>query len=115
MGLFGKSQPELPENWLDDEPAQEAGVDHNSVLDYLLQLKSDDYQKLLKLADIFRNANKEAGELIPQYDPDHVEAKQPADEDAQLDKLVDDELEAAFIEDNSNAPKKVKVKSVGRN
>ena len=72
MSLFGKKQPELPANFLEDEPEAPLGVDQNSVLDYLLQLTTEDYEKLLKLAKIYREANKKAGELIPQYDPDMV-------------------------------------------
>lgn len=107
MALFGKKQPELPANFLDDEPAEAAGVDHNSVLDYLLQLKTEDYDKLLKLAGIYRQANKEAGELIPQYDPD-LAPEAPVETEAKTeDDLLDDELTAAFIEDE---PKSTKVK-----
>lgn len=114
MALFGKKQPELPANFLDDEPAEAAGVDHNSVLDYLLQLKTDDYDKLLKLTNIYRNANKEAGALIPQYDPDLApEAPEPAEAEIQdEDALLDDELSAAFLEDE---PKKVTVKDDRQN
>lgn len=113
MSLFGKKQPEVPQTFIVNEAAEAAGVDHNSVLDYLLQLKTEEYDKLLKLTDIYRKANKEAGELIPQYDPDRAEepeAHQIAvrvenstadseDDDADLDRLMDE----AFIEDE---PKK---------
>lgn len=114
MSLFGKKQPELPANFLDDEPAEAAGVDHNSVLDYLLQLKTQDYDKLLKLASIYRKANKEAGALIPQYDPDKApEAPEaPAEPEAEDDALLldDDDLSTAFLEDEPKKSKKVTVK-----
>lgn len=115
MSLFGKKQPEVPTNFLEDEAAAEAaGVDHNSVLDYLLQLKSEDYDKLLKLTEIYRHANKQAGELIPAYDPDRAETVEVQQfgkaEDIkvrtgrlaedEIDQMLDDELAAAFIEDD---------------
>lgn len=113
MSLFGKKQPELPANFLDDEPAEAAGVDHKSVLDYLLQLKTEDYDKLLKLAGIYRKANKEAGALIPQYDPDKA-PEAPAAPEAEDDALLldDDDLSTAFLEDEPKKGKKVKVNDV---
>lgn len=111
MALFGKNQPELPANFVEEQPEVADGVDHNSVLDYLLQLKTEDYDKLLKLAGIYRQANKEAGELIPQYDPDkapEVPAPETASED-EVDQMLDDELSAAFLEDEPKS-KKVTVK-----
>jgi hypothetical protein len=117
VSLFGKKQPEVPQTFIVNEAAEASGVDHNNVLDYLLQLKTEEYEKLLKLAGIYREANKAAGELIPQYDPDlaeTVEVQQMGkaepimvstgnvDEDA-IDDFLNDELENAFIEDE---PKK---------
>lgn len=113
MSLFGKKQPEVPQTFIVNEAAEAAGVDHNNVLDYLLQLKTEEYDKLLKLAGIYRAANKEAGELIPQYDPDLADTAEPVqiavrvenssasdeDEDAALYKLMDD----AFLEDEPKA------------
>lgn len=122
MALFGKKQPELPANFLEDDAAEAAGVDHNSVLDYLLQLKTEDYDKLLKLTNIYRDANKQAGELIPQYDPDRADepvahqidvrienspATDDEAEDAELDKLMDD----AFIEDEPEKGNRKNAKS----
>lgn len=114
MSLFGKKQPEVPQIFIVNEAAEAAGVDHNNVLDYLLQLKTEEYDKLLKLTEIYRKANKEAGELIPQYDPDLAEtvevqqfgASEPItvrtgneeSEDDELDALMDDDLAAAFID-----------------
>lgn len=112
MSLFGKKQPEVPQTFIENEAAEAAGVDHNNVLDYLLQLKTEEYDKLLKLTEIYREANKKAGELIPQYDPDlapEIEIREEGraetikvrtstgigDEDADLDELMDN----AFIED----------------
>jgi len=114
MSLFGKKQPEVPQTFIVNEAAEAAGVDHNNVLDYLLQLKTEEYQKLLKLTDIYRKANKAAGELIPQYDPDlaeTVEVQQFGSSETiqvrtgreegedELDAMLDDELAAAFIEE----------------
>lgn len=122
MSLFGKKQPELPSNFLAEEPTiEQAGVDQNSVLDYLLQLKTEDYDKLLQLVKIYREANKKAGALIPQYDPDLVEtvevqefgksepttiATGVVEDDEDLDALVDGELAAAFIETEDKKGKK---------
>lgn len=128
MALFGKKQPELPANFLEDEPDMANGVDHNSVLDYLLQLTTADYDKLLKLTNIYREANKQAGELIPQYDPDRTETvevqefrksetihvRTGADDaaDDELDALVDGELATAFLETEPKSSKKAKINAV---
>lgn len=128
MALFGKKQPELPENFLDDEPEMASGIDHNSVLDYLLQLTTADYDKLLKLTNIYRDANKQAGELIPQYDPDRAETVEvqefgksetivvrtgtSSEDEDEIDKMLDDELAAAFIEDEPKTSKKAKSNGI---
>ena len=122
LGLFGKKQPEVPQTFIVNEAAEASGVDHNNVLDYLLQLKTDEYEKLLKLTEIYRKANKEAGELIPQYDPDlvpeievqefgktetiKVRVEGAEDDDAELDKFLNEELETAFLEDEPEKGKK---------
>lgn len=120
MSLFGKKQPEVPQTFIENEAAEAAGVDHNNVLDYLLQLKTEEYDKLLKLTEIYREANKKAGELIPQYDPDlvpeievqefgksetiKVRVEGAEDDDSDIaDLLNDDELDTAFLE--TEAPK----------
>lgn len=122
MSLFGKKQPEVPQTFIVNEAAEAAGVDHNNVLDYLLQLKTEEYDKLLKLTEIYREANKKAGELIPQYDPDlvpeieiqamgqaetiKVRVEGAEEDDADIADLLndeDDELAAAFLETEPKA------------
>lgn len=126
MSLFGKKQPEVPQTFIVNEAAEAAGVDHNNVLDYLLQLKTEEYDKLLKLATIYREANKQAGELIPQYDPDLAETVEvqefgreetitvrtgAVEGEDELDAMLDDELAAAFIEDEPQKGNRRNAKS----
>lgn len=64
MGIF--TSKEKPQSVFQvpafDEP--EAAVNYNSVLDYLVGLGDDDFEKIKKVANIYRKANKDASEAL---------------------------------------------------
>lgn len=64
MGLFDKKRNELPQLFAEEELADEAGVNYNSVLDWLTGLSDDDYKKVCEVAAIYRNANQEAAAAL---------------------------------------------------
>lgn len=112
--MFGlkkrETQPvELPAALMaDDNP-----VNYDSVLDYLVGLDGKEYDKLLKVAIIYRDANKSAAKVLGVKDQPTTKLKdeKPTDDeiDAGLDTLLEthpDDLKAAL----ENAPDKPEVK-----
>lgn len=65
MGLFdkGKTAPTEQDDLLQELDEVDA-VNHNSVLDYMLTLSDEDYDKLLKAAKIYREANRKVAEVM---------------------------------------------------
>lgn len=110
--LFKKreAQPvELPAALMaDDNP-----VNYDSVLDYLVGLDNKEYDKLLKVAVIYRDANKSAAKVLGVKDQPTAKLKddKPSDEemDDALDQLLEtdpEDLKAAL----NNQPEKPEVK-----
>jgi hypothetical protein len=46
---------------MDDEPA---AIDNQAVLDYVVDLSDDDYDKLIKVAKVYRDAQKRANDIM---------------------------------------------------
>lgn len=92
MRLFNKPKRELPPLISDEELGLiEPAVNFDSVLDYLVSLSAKDYDKLLKVAKIYRSANKAAEKILPaEKQPPVIISKEskPTDE---LEFLLDDE------------------------
>lgn len=116
MSIFGnKKKAELPPLVLTDEPEADP-VNYNSVLDYLVGLSNRDYDKLCKVAAIYRTANKDAAKVLGIKDePTSVLAEHPETTEAaelpDIDAELDNELQMAFLEDEPKKPvKKVTVK-----
>lgn len=66
MGLLNrKKQAEpLPPLWSEQELQELGQVDYNSVLEYLQGLSDKDYAALIKVAEIYRNANEKAAAAL---------------------------------------------------
>lgn len=86
-------------------------VNHNTVLDYMLELSDEDYDKLLKVAAVYRKANKQAAEIMGVEGVAATAEETPAadDPEAEIDDFLNDELETAFLEDEPKQPKSKKV------
>lgn len=85
--LFKKREPkqvELPAALM----AEQNPVNYDSVLDYLVGLDSKEYDKLLKVAVIYRDANKSAAKVLGVKDQPTTKLKD--------DKPTDDEVGAAL-------------------
>lgn len=64
MGLFEKKRNDLPLLFSADELTADAIVNYDSVLEWLTGLSDDDYTKVCSVADIYRNANKDAADAL---------------------------------------------------
>lgn len=63
MGLFAKKK-KINDVELSPVLQPEDPVNYNSVVDYLVGLSRYDYDKLLKVANIYRDANKSAAKVL---------------------------------------------------
>lgn len=129
MGLFSKKkQSVLADLNMDDE--LEEAVNYNSVLDYLVGLSDQDYDRIGKVAVIYREANAKACEVleVPNEPTTFINPPKPEKVDtlghpvSKPSTLLDedDELEAAFLTDDEpkpepeksdTTPKKVEIKT----
>lgn len=92
-------------------------VNYNSVLDYLTGLSKPDYAKIIKSADIYRDANAKVAKVVGVKDePTHqLMPDKPTEEeiDKDLDNMLEaDDLKTAFLDDEpAAAPKKPQAPS----
>lgn len=84
-----KQLRELPEILKPENP-----VNYNSVLDYLTGLSKSDFAKIIKSAEIYREANAKVAKVVGVKDEPthHLMPEKPSDE--QVDKDLDDMLQA---------------------
>lgn len=105
MGIFNNKKTNRLASIMQATPVEPA-VNHQSVLDYLISLEKTDFDKLFKVANVYRTADKEAARILgvkPNQDltlDDNLETQENILTD------VDEELDAAFLEAASNKKKK---------
>lgn len=121
MGILDKLRGERKANPV-ELPAllkPENPVNYDSVLDYLVGLSKEDYDKLIKVTGIYRDANKKAASVLDVEDQPTttlVDEKQSEEEiDQALDGLLEanpDDLKAALEnEEVDEKPKKIQAPS----
>ena len=80
---------------------QEDPVNYNSVLDYLVGLSKTEYDKLFKVANVYRNANKDAAKILGVKDEPTTQLKsdQPTEEqiDEGIDTILDADMDSDFL------------------
>lgn len=95
MGLFSKkfvgpnklsrTAPGFEQNLLAEIDEEPAAIDKNAVLDFMVEQSEEEYKKLIKVADVYRAADKKANEIMgKQTDGERVEVRivpKPADDD----------------------------------
>ena len=96
MGLFFKDIENQPIK----DIIQSSDIDYNEVLDYLtgLTLTDEDYEKLIKVANIYRRANRQVLDVL---NPTNTEAPEIAEkpepkqdgENSEADEIIDSFLE----------------------
>lgn len=105
----------LPELLKPEDP-----VNYNSVLDYLTGLSKADYSKIIKSADIYREANAKVAKVVGVKDePTHqlMPTTQTGEEqEKDLDTMLEaDDLSTAFLDDDAPAaPKPQKPQAPGK-
>lgn len=102
MGLFFKDSIENVQPNINSIAPAPVGIGYNEVLDYLVALPDDDYEKLLKVANIYRRAERQVADVLNPTSTDAPAAtEKPADkpapksdsEDPELDEVIDGFLE----------------------
>lgn len=89
---------ELPAIMTADNP-----VNYDSVLDYLVGLGGREYDKLLKVATIYREANKDAAKVLGVKDQPTTQLKDEKPTEDEIDKGLDDMLNSDdldYLEDD---------------
>lgn len=106
MGIFGKKKQEFPPLFSGDEtPA----VNFNSVVEYLEGLSRYDFDKLLKVVNIYRAANKDVHKVLGIKDEPTTAIAKESREEAELD-LEDDDLPFILDDELAKETKKPKGK-----
>lgn len=122
MSIFGskKKEPTSPLLMDDEEVQEQLGepVNYNTVVDWLVGLSDEDYTKVCKVAEIYRDANVKATEALgvenqPStsiFPPEPVEGdvKDPQTAEDISDDLLDDTDLGNWLEEDE--PEKVEVK-----
>lgn len=108
MGIFDKKPKEQP-------AVADDGATYDQVVDFLVSVNDRDYQKIKRVVDIYRAANVEVAKAtgVRSEPANSIFAKQtvpavnlaPSDTDVGNFLEDDDELTAAFLEDDEPAPK----------
>lgn len=98
MGLFFKDSIENIRPNSNSIAPEPVGIGYNEVLDYLVALPDDDYEKLLKVANIYRRAERQVADVLNPTSTDAPEAtEKPApkqdSEDPELDEVIEGFLE----------------------
>lgn len=103
-----KSHVELPAILQPENP-----VNYDSVLDYLVGLDNKEYEKLLKVAVIYRDANKSAAKVLGVKDQPTTKLKDDKPSEDEIDTQLDDLLAtdpADLMEALDSDPLKPEVK-----
>ena len=75
-----------------------AGIGYNEVLDYLVALHDDDYEKLLKVANIYRRAERQVADVLNQANTEAPEATEKPEQKANSENSEADEIIDSFLE-----------------
>ena len=90
---FGKKPTIISNDTLDDLPEQLGG--HDRIVDYMLALTDIEYDKLLKIVKVYREANRKVTDIMGM---DEFIEDDEAVIDKMLDKISDDCATPEFIE-----------------
>lgn len=77
---------------------EDSPVNYNTVLDYLTGLSKSEFDKIVKVANIYRNANKEASKVLGVKDEPTISLKEDKPTEEEIDIALDTALEADRIE-----------------
>lgn len=98
MSLFFKDSIESVQPNINSIAPEPTAIGYNEVLDYLVALHDDDYEKLLKVANIYRRAERQVADVLNQANteaPEVTEKPEPKQdgENSEADEIIDSFLE----------------------
>lgn len=98
MSLFFKDSIENVQPNINSIAPEPTAIGYNEVLDYLVVLHDDDYEKLLKVANIYRRAERQVADVLNQANteaPEIAEKPEPKQdsENSEADEIIDSFLE----------------------
>lgn len=102
MSLFFKDSIENVQPNINSIAPEPTAIGYNEVLDYLVALHDDDYEKLLKVANIYRRAERQVADVLNQANteaPEVAEKPEPKQDGAnsevadEVDEIIDNLLE----------------------
>lgn len=97
MSLFFKDSIENVQPNTNSIAPEPVGIGYNEVLDYLVSLH-DDYEKLLKVANIYRRAERQVADVLNQASADTPEATEKPEQKANSENSEADEIIDSFLE-----------------
>jgi hypothetical protein len=106
MGLFSKRKKPLLGALLTEEEMQPVDpVNFDSVQAYLVGLSRQDYDKMLKVSAIYREANKNTAKILGVKDEPTTSIKEEIEppevsEKPPVDPELEAEIDAAFLDDD---------------
>lgn len=100
MSLFFKNSIEnvQPTSVAASLAAEPAGIGYNEALDYLVALHDDDYEKLLKVANIYRRAERQVADVLNQANTEAPEIAEKPEPKQDSDSSEADEIIDSFLE-----------------
>ena len=98
MSLFFKDSIENVQPNTNRIAPEPVGIGYNEVLDYLVSLHDDDYEKLLKVANIYRRAERQVADVLNQASADTPEATEKPEPKQDSDSSEADEIIDSFLE-----------------
>ena len=108
MGLFFKDSIKNLEKPQPQVMIEPMGLSYNEVMDYLVSLPEDEYEKLLKVTNIYRRAERQVSDVLhPNDDVLDQPTTGPApaidnSETTELDEIVEEFLETDKQENKDN-------------
>ena len=98
MSLFFKDSIENVQPNVSGIAPEPAGIGYNEVLDYLVALHDDDYEKLLKVANIYRRAERQVADVLNQANTEAPEIAEKPEPKQDSDSSETDEIIDSFLE-----------------
>lgn len=98
MSLFFKDSIENVQPNVSGIAPEPAGIGYNEALDYLVALHDDDYEKLLKVANIYRRAERQVADVLNQANTEAPEVAEKPEPKQDSENSEDDEIIDSFLE-----------------
>ena len=98
MSLFFKDSIENVQPNINSIAPEPTAIGYNEVLDYLVALHDDDYEKLLKVANIYRRAERQVADVLNQANTEAPEIAEKPEPKQDSDSSEADEIIDSFLE-----------------